>query len=136
MPVAFICKQSRYISRGMRMSGTKRTEEAGNINGYRGKANTAKNEDNRGKPRRSGDNQFVCMLMMQITNNHSLCPVARVAKKHVSLGSIDIDFHVLSNRIDQNIKLMPHTIETNWGDRSLPSLNRSVVKSVCNIVLV
>jgi hypothetical protein len=84
----------------------------------------------------TGRNQFVCMLMMQMTSNHSLCPVAQVAKEHVSLGYIDIYFHVLSNPISQNIKLMPHTIETNLGDRSLLSLNRSVVKSVCNIVLV
>jgi hypothetical protein len=84
----------------------------------------------------TGHNQFVCMLMMQMTSNHSLCPVARVAKEHVSLGSIDIDFHVISNRIGQNIKLIPHTIETNLGDRSLPSLNHSVVKSVCNVALV
>jgi hypothetical protein len=67
---------------------------------------------------------------------YSLCPIARVAKEHVSLGPIDIDCHVLSNRIGQNIKLMPHTIETNLGDKSLPSLNRSVATSVCNIVLV
>jgi hypothetical protein len=72
----------------------------------------------------------------QMTSNHSLCPVARVAKKHVSLRSIDIDFHILSNRIGQNIKLRPHTIETNLGERSVPSSNRSVVKSVFNIVVV
>ena len=76
------------------------------------------------------------MLMMQMTSNHSLCPVDRVAKKHVSFSYIEMDFHVLSNHIGKNIKLIPHAIETNLGDRSLPSSNRSVVKSVCNIVLV
>jgi hypothetical protein len=36
----------------MRMGAARQTEEAGNIKGHGGKANMAKNDDNRGKPRR------------------------------------------------------------------------------------
>jgi hypothetical protein len=75
------------------------------------------------------------MSMMQTTSDHPLWPAARVAKEHVSFNPAEMYFHVLSKRIDLDIKSLPRTIDA-LGDRLLQSWNCSVVKSVWNFVLV
>jgi RNase P/RNase MRP subunit POP5 len=70
--------------------------------------------------------QFFYMPMMQIINNHSVYPTVQAAEKYISFIVADIYFHVLSKRIDHDIKLIPQTIEKNLGDWSLQLSNLSI----------